>query len=149
MDCSLPGSSAHGIFQARVLKRVAIAFSVLISKLCISSPLARNSSSMKYKPFICSWCALLKEKLVTIDLTQFGVDVSWLKRRRQFLHHHLQAPQSRTNTDFLKIWGSQCCFKNSLGSKIREKSGSYFLLITISRLSTHYHWELNQRFRAS
>ena len=27
MDCSLPGSSAHEIFQARVLERVAIAFS--------------------------------------------------------------------------------------------------------------------------
>jgi len=28
MDCSLPGSSIHGIFQARVLERGAIAFSV-------------------------------------------------------------------------------------------------------------------------
>ena len=27
MDCSLPGSSVHGIFQARVLERGAIAFS--------------------------------------------------------------------------------------------------------------------------
>ena len=27
MDCNLPGSSAHGIFQARVLEWVAIAFS--------------------------------------------------------------------------------------------------------------------------
>ena len=27
MDCSLPGSSVHGIFQARVLKWVAISFS--------------------------------------------------------------------------------------------------------------------------
>ena len=27
MDCNLPGSSAHGIFQARVLECVAIAFS--------------------------------------------------------------------------------------------------------------------------
>ena len=27
MDCSPPGSSAHGIFQARVLERGAIAFS--------------------------------------------------------------------------------------------------------------------------
>ena len=27
MDCSLPGSSARGIFQARVLEWVAIAFS--------------------------------------------------------------------------------------------------------------------------
>ena len=29
MDCNLPGSSVHGIFQARVLEWVAIAFSVL------------------------------------------------------------------------------------------------------------------------
>ena len=28
MDCSLPGSSVHGIFQARVLEWGAIAFSV-------------------------------------------------------------------------------------------------------------------------
>jgi len=28
MNCSLPGSSAHGIFQARVLEWVAIAFSI-------------------------------------------------------------------------------------------------------------------------
>ena len=27
MDCSLPGSAVHGIFQARVLEWVAIAFS--------------------------------------------------------------------------------------------------------------------------
>ena len=33
MDCSLPGSSIHGIFQARVLEWGAIAFSVL--KCCI------------------------------------------------------------------------------------------------------------------
>ena len=28
MDCSPPGSSVHGIFQARVLERGAIAFSI-------------------------------------------------------------------------------------------------------------------------
>ena len=27
MDCSLPGSSTHGIFQARILEWVAISFS--------------------------------------------------------------------------------------------------------------------------
>ena len=31
MDCSLPGSSVHGISQARVLEWVAIAFSKLIN----------------------------------------------------------------------------------------------------------------------
>ena len=30
MDCSLPGSAVHGIFQARVLELVAIAFSIPI-----------------------------------------------------------------------------------------------------------------------
>ena len=30
MDCSLPGSSVHGSFQARVLEWVAIAFSDMI-----------------------------------------------------------------------------------------------------------------------
>ena len=30
MDCSLPGSSIHGIFQARVLEWGAIAFSVIV-----------------------------------------------------------------------------------------------------------------------
>ena len=29
VNCSLPGSSVHGIFQARVLEWVAIAFSVI------------------------------------------------------------------------------------------------------------------------
>ena len=30
MDCSLPASSIHGIFQARVLEWVAIAFSAYL-----------------------------------------------------------------------------------------------------------------------
>ena len=33
MDCSLPGSSVHGIFQARVLEWAAIAFSVVVVRL--------------------------------------------------------------------------------------------------------------------
>ena len=34
MDCSLPGSSAHGIFQARVLEWGAIAFSHTYTTMC-------------------------------------------------------------------------------------------------------------------
>ena len=45
MDCSLQGSSAHGIFQARVLEWVAIAFSrehvyvglILCKEMCMSA----------------------------------------------------------------------------------------------------------------
>ena len=41
MDCSLPGSSVHGIFQARVLEAVAISFSSGVA-LGISSYYADN-----------------------------------------------------------------------------------------------------------
>ena len=34
VDCSLPGSSIHGSFQARVLEWGAIAFSILILNIC-------------------------------------------------------------------------------------------------------------------
>ena len=38
MDCSLPGSPAHGIFQARVLEWFAIAFSVIVKHLSRNLP---------------------------------------------------------------------------------------------------------------
>ena len=38
MDCSPPGSSVHGIFQARVLERGAIAFSELNHKCLLKHP---------------------------------------------------------------------------------------------------------------
>ena len=45
MDCSLPGSSVHGILQARVLDWVAIAFSnVIIICMYYESPSVRFSS---------------------------------------------------------------------------------------------------------
>ena len=45
MDCSLPGSSIHGIFQARVLEWVAIAFSKKKKK-------KKESFFIKYAVFV-------------------------------------------------------------------------------------------------
>ena len=51
MDCGLPGSSTHGIFQARVLEWVAIAFSesyaknLLIIKDACTSSIHANSQN--------------------------------------------------------------------------------------------------------
>ena len=42
MDCSLPGSSAHGIFQARVLEWGAIAFSEMKQPLLNHSHIQRR-----------------------------------------------------------------------------------------------------------
>ena len=38
MDCSLPGSSVHGSFQARVLEWGAIAFSVKVQRNSLNNP---------------------------------------------------------------------------------------------------------------
>ena len=47
MDCSLPGSSAHGIFQARVLEWGAIAFSDLFAYLSFLNTLIMSTFSLK------------------------------------------------------------------------------------------------------
>ena len=49
MDCSLPGSSFHGIFQARVLVWGAIAFSVYAPS---SSPNLKKKSYLKFREII-------------------------------------------------------------------------------------------------
>ena len=51
MDCSLPGSSVHGIFQARVLERDTIAFSeiaVIILPYKITMKLSINISEILF-----------------------------------------------------------------------------------------------------
>ena len=45
MDCSLPGSSTHGSFQARVLEWVAIAFSIYQIKIYLYFSLRYISTS--------------------------------------------------------------------------------------------------------
>ena len=52
MDCSLPGSSVHGIFQARVLEWGAIAFSDLIGCLPLITHLSQVHN--RYYNLACS-----------------------------------------------------------------------------------------------
>ena len=54
MDCSLPGTSIHGIFQARVLEWGAIAFSVHLSKWSLSNQMFKSTVYL-----ICPWFFLL------------------------------------------------------------------------------------------
>ena len=50
MDCNLPGSSIHGIFQARVLEWGATAFSVCISEVIDISPSNLDSNCASSSP---------------------------------------------------------------------------------------------------
>ena len=71
MDCSPPGSSIHGIFQARVLEWGAIAFSILHPRfhqtnhhLSFASP--TTQSSLDLSLFFCkSWIPLSLQTLIT------------------------------------------------------------------------------------
>ena len=82
MDCSLPGSSVHGILQARILEWVAISFSSVLSKaldgdprhlICSQMPsnqtghhffsfyavILENSNFALSKPWLCvSWLSM-------------------------------------------------------------------------------------------
>ena len=49
MDCSLPGSSIHGIFQARVLEWGAIAFSAHASKVMLKILQARLQQNVNHE----------------------------------------------------------------------------------------------------
>ena len=67
MDCSLPGSSIHGIFQARVLEWVAIAFSVWLL-----TPL-----------HFCSFPSVLKFSMIRIVFLAYtsNVEIAFLVNR--------------------------------------------------------------------
>jgi len=58
MDCSLPGSSIHGIFQARVLEWGAIAFS--------------KEGLGEHKAF--KWVLLVRKVFIVLRVTRLGED---------------------------------------------------------------------------
>ena len=65
MDCSLPGSSVHGIFQAKVLEWGAIAFSTSSVHYTLNSSWCLTSDKMNffYNSFLRITILLLKHQL--------------------------------------------------------------------------------------
>ena len=59
MDCSLPCSSVHGIFQARVLEWVATAFSIRLNNIPLIPPFVYV--------FICQWILGCFHLLATVN----------------------------------------------------------------------------------
>ena len=63
MDCSLPGSSVHEIFQARVLEWGAIAFSIISLNLYLKKKQNKTMNCTRlqswmplaYRMFLCNW----------------------------------------------------------------------------------------------
>ena len=55
MDCSSPGSSVHGIFQARVLEWGAIAFSVVSRVMQIKTTMRYHFTSTRWNGYFFKW----------------------------------------------------------------------------------------------
>ena len=97
MDCSLPGSSIHGIFQARVLEWAAIAFSaeelvaykywnnfVIISQLCVCICVCIFVCTCCLTIYI-SWCSVAQSCPTLcnpIDYSLLGSSVHWILQGR-------------------------------------------------------------------
>ena len=92
MDCSLPGSSVHGISQAKVLEWGAIAFSD-------SDPIIKIANNIKYYCCTMDCSYTLNRMLITmftkglchIYVSELGFDVSetWEKTDLVPLHVYL------------------------------------------------------------
>ena len=73
MDCTLPGSSTHGIFQARVLEWSAIAFSGLFECININT-------------CICFCVYTLQQWLLKKKLSILIIQYKFKKSKRNILH---------------------------------------------------------------
>ena len=112
MDCSLPGSSIHGIFQARILEWVAISF-------------YRRSSRPR------DWT-----QVSHIVGRRFTI---WATRVAQMLH--FPSPQPRSVDQLYCAWASQSKFSSvTLGHLIIIHQPTLYLSITFSlSLSSQLH----------
>ena len=94
MDCSLPGFSVHGIFQARVLEWVAIAF----SKQCTICSVISLSTRQTHTLIIYTLVSLnhLKVNSQTwCPLTPVTFQCVFLENKNIFLLNHVHLFKSR------------------------------------------------------
>ena len=81
MDCSPPGSSIHGIFQARVLEWGAIAFS---NPRCIEQCEWKNSFSVKEKKQYCEYILVwTKVSEMILKISTNNTKIYWEKKKNK------------------------------------------------------------------
>ena len=96
MDCSLPGSSIHGIFQARVLEWGAIAFSVKKAE-------CQRIDAFKLwcwkRRFKVPWTAKRSNQSILSEINpEYSSEGLMLKRNLQYFGHLMQRVDSLEKT---------------------------------------------------
>ncbi|XDA85175.1 hypothetical protein R6Z07F_014952 [Ovis aries] len=138
MDCSLPGSSAHGIFQARVLEWLAIALSRRLSYVVVK----RNAESPLH-PVSPNGCVLRSR--VWYYNQEADIDIIWqpdasftsltcscvcafnsmqIYNVCNFIYHHSQDTGKKKDT------GKLCYYKNPCAILLYSHSASPHLFTT-------------------
>ena len=81
MDCSLPGPSIHGIFQARVLERGAIAFSDIHTAAAAKYKIINRDLlySTGDSPIFCkpTWEQNVKKNTIYVKLNHFAIHLKY------------------------------------------------------------------------
>ena len=123
MDCSPPGFSVHGIFQARVLEWGATAFSWwLYSKILISC-VTSNTANNKRNIFT------LNVFLIIINLFFRKICIKWLKLSAvlaSWKHQAIRKIKTDSTTSCVWIY-PWCCTVNFQGTSIKNlwKTGTH------------------------
>ena len=98
IDSSPPGSSVHGVFQARILEWVAIAFSIYLSTYLSRYKYKRQFHSAVWNkeimPFATTWLKLEGIMLTGINQRQilYDITLTWdlLKKRERGKFHRIE-----------------------------------------------------------
>ena len=118
MDCSLPGSSVHGIFQTRILEWVAISYQTRQSLKSLAKTLCVPSSDVEDTTAQASWSKYKTEckmfLLYQVPLAQifFNIHGDWgqavkVKWKCESLSHvHLSDPMDCSTPRILCPWDS-------------------------------------------
>ena len=141
MDCSLPGSSLHGIFQAIVLEWIAISYAFLSDSnpLCIVSPLLTTPASCFLSLSCSSHQPPHLSPLWNVPHPLTTVCPSWVHGTRStdaFTHHICFLPHclllSHTHTS--QFWFSSTPLNNSALRKPRQLKYNSGIIPGIHRL---------------
>ena len=114
MDCSLPGSSIHGIFQARVLGWGAIAFSVEWSRAKANRVLPRESTGHSKHPL-----PTTQEKALHMDITRWSTLKSdWLYSLLPKMEKLYTVSKNKTGSWlWLRSWTPYCKIQTYIESR--------------------------------
>ena len=120
MDCSLPGSSIHGIFQARVLEWVAIAFSAKKERVYINIADSLCYTAETNSTFWSNYTPVEKYPVFVFSLKIQSESASLQPLKHEILNPLDNSGCRETNSP--KVWG-----------KTHASKGKWILIIHLPR----------------